>query len=246
MRGRDRPAAGFVTFGVLRVDGPGTAAELVGILTEEVTRWVRHTEGFVSARVHVSLDGGTVVNRGQWTSEEDYHSSFRSRPADGVLPTIAGRPGVLAATVFTGTPAPGIEGPQAAEEPGVVAVATRHLSGHESAVEVTGLLARSGEWKRHHPGFISATPYLSQDGTTFINYPMWVNEFAYCSWMRDPRITEGQEEIARLEVAPPEYLLCTVAAEVEAPAPQARPGAAVENGKEPGSRRAGPQGGGES
>ncbi|MEU3372385.1 hypothetical protein ABZ734_18190 [Streptomyces sp. NPDC006660] len=213
------PKAGFVTFGVLRVDGPGTAASLVRILTDEVGSWVRHTEGFISSRVHVSADGTTVINRGEWTSEAAYRTSFGTNPAGGVLHALGTRPGVLAATVFSGAPAEGaIEGPAAGERPGVVVVATRHLGGPESAHRLLDLLARSGEWKRDFPGLISVTPYLSEDGTEFVNYPMWVSEVAYSSWMADPRILEGQEELARLEVAPPQYVLCAVAAHVDAAA----------------------------
>ncbi|MGW0394714.1 antibiotic biosynthesis monooxygenase [Streptomyces sp. NPDC003042] len=217
---RPRPEVGFVTFGVLRADTPETAAELTAILTGEVEGWVRHTPGFISSRVHLSADGTTVVNCGEWTTEAAYRTSFQENPAGGVLHTLGSRSGVLAATVFSGTPAPGVEGPQVTEQPGVVVIATRHLDGHESARRVLDLLSDSGEWKRDFPGFISATPYLNRDGTTFINYPMWVNEVAYQAWMADPRISQGQEELARLEVAPPEYLLCTVAAQVDA-APRA-------------------------
>ncbi|MEG3631661.1 putative quinol monooxygenase [Streptomyces poriticola] len=220
MTAPDAPGPGFVTFGVLRVDGAGTAAELVGILTDEVRSWVRHTPGFISSRVHVNADRTVVINRGEWTDEAAYRTSFKENPAGGVLHALGARPGVLAATVFSGAPAtPVVEGPESGEQPGVVVVATRHLGGRESADAVLDLLASSGEWKREFPGFISATPYVDQDGTTFINYPMWVSEVAYQAWMGDPRIAEGQEELARLEVAPPEYVLCTVAAQVDAAAP---------------------------
>ncbi|MDR3081387.1 MAG: antibiotic biosynthesis monooxygenase [Streptomyces sp.] len=213
------PRVGFVTFGVLRVDGPETAASLVKILTGEVGSWVRYTEGFVSSRVHVSADGTTVINRGEWTSEAAYRTSFGTNPAGGVLHALGTRPGVLAATVFSGAPADGaIEGPEAGAQPGVVVVATRHLDGHDGAHQLLDLLAGSGEWKRDFPGFISVTPYLSEDGTEFVNYPMWVSEVAYQNWMADPRISEGQETLARLEVAPPEYVLCTVAAQIDAAA----------------------------
>ncbi|MEV6655081.1 antibiotic biosynthesis monooxygenase [Streptomyces sp. NPDC051219] len=207
---------GFVTFGVLRVDGAETAAALVETVTEEVKKWVRHAPGFISSRVHVSTDGTTVVNRGEWTNEEAYRTSFQESPSGGVLHALGTRAGVLAATVFSGTPATPLEGPEAKAQPGVVVVATRHLGGPSAADAVLELLAGSGEWKRRFPGFISATPYVSREGTTFVNYPMWVNEVAYQAWMADPRISEGQEELARLEVAPPEYLLCTVAVQVDA------------------------------
>jgi hypothetical protein len=149
------------------------------------------------------LDGGAVVIRAVWPDEASH------RATSG----LAGRRGVLSTTTFGGTAAPGLHGPAAGRAPGIVAVATRHFAGRDSADAVLRLLGESGDWKRGFPGFISATPYLSHDGRTFVNYPMWVDEAAYRAWMADPRIAEGQQEIARLEVAPPEYLVCRVAAD---------------------------------
>ncbi|PSJ25305.1 hypothetical protein B7P34_28830 [Streptosporangium nondiastaticum] len=214
--GASAPEVGWVTFGTLKADSPRTAAALVESITREVTAWVRHTPGFVSARTHLSVDGTTVVNRGQWESETLYREFFQENPAAAVLRSLADHPGVLEATVFAGTEAPGLQGPEAGAEPGMVAVATRHLAGGDSAAALMELLADSGEWKRSFPGFISATPHFSKDGTAFVNYPMWVSEVAYRSWMADPRIGEGQAEIARLEVAPPQYLVCTVASHIDA------------------------------
>ncbi|MCH0542322.1 antibiotic biosynthesis monooxygenase [Streptomyces sp. MUM 203J] len=213
------PAAepGFVSFGMLRADGPETADALVGLLTGETTRWVRHTPGFVSSRVHVGTDGTTVVNRGEWTDEETYRTSFEEHPEGGLLRSLGTRRGVLAATVFRGSPAaPRLEGPAAHARPGVAVVATRHLGDRAAADAVLEMLADSGAWKRHHPGFVSATPCVDRNGTTLVNYPTWTDETAYREWMADPRISEGQEKLARLEVAPPEYVLCRVAAQIDA------------------------------
>jgi quinol monooxygenase YgiN len=214
----------FVTFGVLRTDGPETAGALVETLVRETREWVRHCAGFRSARVHVGTDGTTVVNRGEWSGASAYRTSFESHERAAVLQGLAGHPGVRAASVFRGSPAPGIDGPETAARPGIAVVAVRHLRDAAATAAVLGLLAESGAWKRTFPGFVSATPYVSEDGTTYINYPMWVSEEAYRSWMADPRIAEGQEEIARLEAAPPEYILCTVAAQTDRPAQARRDG----------------------
>lgn len=210
------PAPGFVTFGVLRTASPEAARELVGLITTEVDRWVRHTDGFLSARTHVGVDGTTVVQSGRWSDEERYLASFRHHPEGHVLHTLAEQPDVLSAHVSGGVPADGVRGPAADRAPGLVGFAVRRLDGPESARTVLGLLARSGRWKRTSPGFVSATPYISRDGTTFVNCPMWVDQEAYDTYMRHPDLHEGLEEVSRLEVAPPEFLLCTVAAEIVA------------------------------
>ncbi|MFF6782504.1 hypothetical protein [Streptomyces sp. NPDC012510] len=209
--------AGFATFGVLRTDSPDTATALVGLITREVNTWVRHSDGFVSSHTHIALDGTSVMHRGRWTDEETYGSSFTHRPEGHVLRTLADRPGVRSATVFRSVPAAGPHGPAAGQQPGLVGFAVRRLSGARAQQHVHGLLTASGEWKRDCAGFISATPYIGTDGTTFINCPMWADRDAYDSYMRHPQLTEGLEEVARLEVAPPEFLLCTVATEIWAP-----------------------------
>lgn len=206
----------FAAFEVLRVDGAGTADALVASITREVGAWVSAAPGFLLSRVHVGLDGRAVVHHTRWTDEVCYRTSFLDAPDAGVLRGLGERPGVLASSVRRGSSAGGITGPAAGRPPGVVAVATRHFSGPGPARAVVDLLHRTGQWKRDFPGFVSATAYLGSDGRLFVNYPMWVDRSAYDAWMADPRIAEGQAEIARLEAAPPEYLVCTVAAHTAA------------------------------
>ncbi|ONI90818.1 hypothetical protein ALI144C_02365 [Actinosynnema sp. ALI-1.44] len=200
----------FFTFETLRVDRPETAGVLADILVGEVRDHARHTAGFVTGRVHLGVDGTTVVSCGQWGSAADHSNSTKAGPGRGALGSLANRPEVTAATTFGGTRAAGVDGPAAAEPPGFVAVATRHVAGHESASAMVDLLVQSGEWKRDFPGFISATPYISLDGKTFVNYPQWVNEAAFHRYMAAPRIAEGQAAVASLEVAPAEFVLCRV------------------------------------
>jgi hypothetical protein len=192
--------AGFVAFDTL-------TGEPVDAAVAEVAERFSGRAGFVSARVHVSLDGLVVVTRSLWRDGADHRLAVEEFAA-------ANSPDARTTATFRGTPVESILGPQVGEKPGVVAVATRYLRDRTSFDALMGLLAVSGEWKRHHRGFIAATPYLGVDGTTFLNYPMWTDEGAYRAWMADPRIAEGQDEIARLEAAPPSYLVCTVAADV--------------------------------
>jgi quinol monooxygenase YgiN len=95
-------------------------------------------------------------------------------------------------------------------------VATRHLADQESADAALKLLNATADWKRRFPGFISAIPYVSTDGTIFVNYPTWVDEPAYRAWMADPKIAEGQAEVAQLDVSSPEFLTCRVTADIGA------------------------------
>lgn len=227
--GSAAPAGGFVRFEVLRTAGTEAAAALVDTLTQETRDVMTRAPGFRSARIHLGTDGTTVITRAEWAGEEDHRTHLLRHPAARAPRDLPDRPEVVAATSFHGTRVPGIEGPAAHSRPGVAVLATRHLSGPEGTAAVLDLLSRSGEWKRRFPGFVGAAPCVSPDGRTFVNYPLWVSESAYRSWMADPRIAEGQEELARLEVAPPEYLVCTVAAQLDAvrgadgPAPDSAP-----------------------
>jgi len=203
------------TFGVLRTDSRATADRLARTWTEEVSAHLRHAPGFRSATLHLADDGTTLVDQGEWASEEEYTRSFLDNPDCERLRGIGDWPGVDVGTVFAGHAEPGIEGPAAGADPEVVVVAIRHLA-EGAADRVLGLLRESAGWKKSFPGFISATPFLSRDGTLFVNHPKWDSDTAYAAWMRDPRIAEGQGDIALLETAPPEYLRCTVIAGITA------------------------------
>ncbi|GLU48676.1 antibiotic biosynthesis monooxygenase [Nocardiopsis ansamitocini] len=211
-----RLEAGFVSFGILETNSPEAAADLVDALTSEVRQWARATPGFLSARIHVSVDRTAVVHRSEWATDSDYQDSFVDTARGKTLRELARLPGIVSATSVHAFPLDGLEGPEAGKEPGIVAVAVRHFANRDAVDGVMELLMSSGEWKRNFPGFISASPCVSADGTTFVNYPMWVDESAQHSWMKDPRISEGQEEIARLEAAPPEYFICTPVAYITA------------------------------
>jgi quinol monooxygenase YgiN len=186
----------YATFDTLRAERPGELAEP---LIKEVRERIRHEPGFVRAHVLVSLDATAAVIHCQWAAETG--SPVTEWPSATV-------------TSFGGTETAGIVGPEPSASPGVAAVATRHIAGPDAARDLGALLVRSGGWKRSFPGFIGATAYLSADGRTYVNYPQWTDEAAYKSYMDDPRIPLGQQEIARLEVAAPEFVLGRIAADI--------------------------------
>lgn len=219
-----RTDAHFAAFEVLHVDDVSTAEALVPAIASEIDAWTSAKPGLLQSGVYVSLDRSAVVHHTRWTEESRYRSLFPHAEDAGVLDELSQWQGV-SRSVCCGDAVGGIEGPASGRRPGIVAVATRHFTGVESARAVVELLHRTGEWKRTFPGFISATAYLSADGTTFVNNPMWLDRSAYDAWMADPRIAEGQAEIACLEVTPPEYLVCTAVARNRRRSP--RPGTAT-------------------
>ncbi len=59
---------------------PKRQQELIELLTRATEESVRHAHGFVSARLHRSLDGTKVTMYAQWRSSEDYQA-MRNDPA---------------------------------------------------------------------------------------------------------------------------------------------------------------------
>ena len=61
---------------VFTVD-PARQQELIELLTRATEESVRHAAGFISARLHRSLDGTKVTMYAQWRSNEDYQAMRR-------------------------------------------------------------------------------------------------------------------------------------------------------------------------
>lgn len=218
-------AVGYAVFEELRTDVPETAEELVVLLAAEVREWVSRREGFLSARLHLSLDRTTVVSRVEWAEEKHFIATAESCPADSPLRSLSERPGVLSHTSFGGIPESGLDGPAAGRQAGIMCFALRHVGGRDNARALAALLRDSGGWKHRHPGFVSATPYISNDGSTYVNYPQWEDEKSFRAYMDHPANSAGQESVAQLETAPPRLVLCTLAEQIDAwPAgPEASP-----------------------
>lgn len=60
---------------------------LVEMLGQATDKSIRHVPGFISANLHVSMDGTKVVNYAQWRSREDFEAlrasdSFKAHASD--------------------------------------------------------------------------------------------------------------------------------------------------------------------
>jgi len=204
------PPATFVVFDSVSVRDASTSGWVVHRMESDTASAYRGASGFIGDRLHLSADGHTVVRRVEWTGEADYQLALARHVSRGTPADMSGAPEIRGEGTFRGWTAPGLRGPDPGAPAGVVIVATRHLRDPKSCTALIELMAGGGEWKQRFPGFVSATPHLGTDGRTFITYSAWVDDAAYKAWIADPRVTSGQEAIARLEVAPPEYQLCTI------------------------------------
>lgn len=207
------PTAGFASIETLKSGSRSDARAIADYLAHEVHACTRTTEGFVSAQICLSLDGTTVVRRNHWVNEKYYRTFLASKREREDL---ADFPGVRSIAMFEGIPQIGLEGPALGSPPGIIVIATRRVSGHESSHAVLALLHKSGDWKRQFPGFISATPYISNDGKMFVNCPMWVDRQAFDAWTADPKIADARQEVVEQEAAPPEIVLCGLDEYIEA------------------------------
>jgi quinol monooxygenase YgiN len=57
---------------------PGRAEDLALVLKTATEQTIQHAPGFISANVHVSDDGGRVINYAQWRSRADYEAMRKS------------------------------------------------------------------------------------------------------------------------------------------------------------------------
>jgi hypothetical protein len=64
------PEAGAITIINTYVVDPKRTDELIAFLVEASRSTLRHVPGFISANLHVALDGKQVVNHGPWKSHE--------------------------------------------------------------------------------------------------------------------------------------------------------------------------------
>jgi heme-degrading monooxygenase HmoA len=70
-------ATNGVTFINIFTVKPEDQLRLVELLARVTERFVRHAPGFLSARLHRSLDGKKVAMYAQWRSLEDYEAMRR-------------------------------------------------------------------------------------------------------------------------------------------------------------------------
>jgi quinol monooxygenase YgiN len=59
---------------------PGEQQQLIDLLTQATVNSVQNAPGFISAKLHRSIDGTKVTMYAQWRSREDYES-MRADPA---------------------------------------------------------------------------------------------------------------------------------------------------------------------
>ncbi len=60
---------------------PENQQRLLDVLSEATERVIRSRPGFVSANLHRSLDGTSVVNYAQWRSREDFEAMLQDPAA---------------------------------------------------------------------------------------------------------------------------------------------------------------------
>jgi quinol monooxygenase YgiN len=67
------PTTPIVLINVFKV-APADQQRLVALLAQATEASIRHAPGFISAKLHRSLDGAKVTMYAQWRSAEDYQA----------------------------------------------------------------------------------------------------------------------------------------------------------------------------
>lgn len=205
--GSVRARATLGAFDVLEAARPEEAEHVA----RRLAAMLRERPDAIPLHVYVSVDGTAVVSCGEWTPPSAPPPDAPPPEASPYAPLVralSAEPGVRSVRSMVGALAYHIDGGAPAATPGVAVLAIRHVGGPEAADQLGRLLLRSGEWKRHVEGFIGASAYVGTGGRLFLNYVRWVDQAAYEAYMADPRIAEGQGDIARLETAKPELIRC--------------------------------------
>jgi len=68
---------------------PEKQRELVNLLTDAANQTMRHLPGFVSANIHLSLDGKKVVNYAQWASMAEFEAMRKNPQAMAHIQAVA-------------------------------------------------------------------------------------------------------------------------------------------------------------
>lgn len=68
------PAADLITLMNVFTVPADRRDELVALLDRATEEVMRHRPGFISANIHVGLDGTHVANYAQWASKEDFNA----------------------------------------------------------------------------------------------------------------------------------------------------------------------------
>jgi quinol monooxygenase YgiN len=84
-----RKGAEPVTFiNVITVE-PDRQPALIALLGDAAQQTFRHLPGFVSASIHQSMDGRTVVMYAQWSSLDDFHAMQRNPEAQAHIAKVS-------------------------------------------------------------------------------------------------------------------------------------------------------------
>ncbi|MEV7739848.1 hypothetical protein AB0O75_48875 [Streptomyces sp. NPDC088921] len=211
------PESGIFVFDSIKVTGDGVAAKLADAFKETVEHGYHQAPGFLSARFYLSVAGDSLVTRVRWEQERDLQAYSAASAAQGnaFIEGLA-QAEIVDRALFTGTRVRGFKGPAAEEEVGYTVVATRRVQDREGAHKVHEVLLETGEWKHTIPGFVSSSPYVSLDGTEFLNNPKWVDEDAFHVYMNHPSIPGGLASAQDHALAEPCVISCRIMSDIDA------------------------------
>jgi quinol monooxygenase YgiN len=192
----------YVLINVFTVD-PDKQQQLVDTLIETTEVWLKSLPGFISARIHKSLDRTRVVNYSY--AQRNNKEAFDRLTSD---PQIRARMGLavqlgkpdghfytVERTITGPVPSGNVEGeeknsltniPPEKDLYTLINVFTVDPDKQQQLVDT--LIETTEGWVKSLPGFISASIHKSLDGARVVNYAQWKDKEAFDQFASDPQI----------------------------------------------------------
>ncbi len=178
---------------------PKLQTDLVDTAKENSQNVMEKKPGFISASLHKSFDGTSVVNYAQWETRKSYEEAINFLKPDEVkvgekIFDIADPDWNIYDLVFSAGKTPTI----ISQDSNLVTVINKFSVEPENQKKLVKLLDDLREVVEKLPGFISANVHRSLDGTRVVSYAQWNSTEDYQAVYTNSQAIPLLEEIKKI------------------------------------------------
>jgi heme-degrading monooxygenase HmoA len=164
---------------IFQVD-PKFQTALIDAVKENSQIVMEKKQGFISANLHKSFDGTSVVNYAQWDTRKSYDEAINFLTQDEVkmgekIFDIADPDWNIYDLVFSAGKNPTI----ISKDTNIVTIINKFSVDPENQKKLVKMLDKLREVVEKIPGFISANVHRSLDGTRVVSYAQWNSKEDY-------------------------------------------------------------------
>jgi len=183
---------------IFQVD-PKLQTALIDAAKENSEKVMEKKPGFISANLHKSFDGTSVVNYAQWETRKSYEEAINFLKPDEVkigekIFDIADPDWNIYDLVFSAGRIPTI----ISQDANLVTVINKFSVEPENQKNLLKLLDDLREVVEKLPGFISANVHRSLDGTRVVSYAQWNSKEDYQAVYTNSHTIPILEEIKKI------------------------------------------------